>query len=476
MSKSIIITRKIELIHTDKSGVMLDYKSDDYKEAWDKIRNLNYDVFRCANTMVNQQYMNKLIVDSVIFSNKELSKLYYDKDNKKGKSQARKKAKQLLKDLCDYSIRNTSYNASKDNFSHIPSDIRACLNDTIQKYYTSEIGDILKGNRSLRSYRRGIPIPFTKTKMLFKKAGLYYHFDWLMGLCFGLKFGRDRSNNKSIIEKILNGVYKPCNSSIQIDGKKIFLLLAVDIGQIDTTLDPNKIVGVDLGMAVPAYCALLDSKQRRAIGNSSGFLKPRLKIQAQRRSLQKSLKYTKGGKGRKKKLEGLNKLKSAERNTVKTLNHYISKQVVDFALKNNAATIALENLKGFGKGNKAEKEKKQFVLRNWSYHELQGMIEYKAKKYGIEVVYIAPAYTSQTCHTCKQKGERNTQKHFVCKNNNCTMYNEAVLADYNAALNIAGAVPRPEVEGNNPLDKAISNKKLSHRNPLTTDDQLVLTG
>lgn len=76
-------------------------------------------------------------------------------------------------------------------------------------------------------------------------------------------------------------------------------------------------------------------------------------------------------------MQSLERLKKRERNWVQTYNHKISKQIVDFAIKNKAQYINIEDLSGF--------DSSQFVLRNWSYFELQQFIEYKANKYGIIV-------------------------------------------------------------------------------------------
>ena len=59
----------------------------------------------------------------------------------------------------------------------------------------------------------------------------------------------------------------------------------------------------------------------------------------QRKKIQKLLSGTPGGHGRKKKLKGLTKLANRERNFVKTYNHYVSKNVVDFAIKNRIVII-----------------------------------------------------------------------------------------------------------------------------------------
>ena len=58
-------------------------------------------------------------------------------------------------------------------------------------------------------------------------------------------------------------------------------------------------------------------------------------------------------------------------------------------------------LKGFGKNQEGEVENNhKRLLGRWSYFELQKDIEYKAAMAGIKVLYVNPAYTSQTCHVC----------------------------------------------------------------------------
>ena len=98
----------------------------------------------------------------------------------------------------------------------------------------------------------------------------------------------------------------------------------------------------------------------------------------------------------------------------------------------------MEELTGIGKDEDGNvKKKRQFILRNWSYFELQTMIQYKAKMAGITVKKIPPAYTSQTCSCCGEIGERKEQAHFKCLNSQCEMFGIDVNADYNAARNIA---------------------------------------
>ena len=99
----------------------------------------------------------------------------------------------------------------------------------------------------------------------------------------------------------------------------------------------------------------------------------------------------------------------------------------------------MEFLEGYG-----ENETNSFVLRYWSYFELQTQLQYKAEREGMEVVFIDPYHTSQICSFCNhyEEGQRLNQSQFLCKNPNCSNKdkngnNKIENADWNASRNIA---------------------------------------
>jgi IS605 OrfB family transposase len=142
-------------------------------------------------------------------------------------------------------------------------------------------------------------------------------------------------------------------------------------------------------------------------------------------------------------------LEGKERNWVHLQNHIFSKSIIEYAVKNNAGAIQMERLTGFGRDKNDEVDSDfKFILRYWSFFELQTMIEYKANAAGIEVRYVDPYHTSQTCSFCGhyEKGQRLNQSTFVCKNPDCEKGKgkklsdgtyQGINADWNAARNIA---------------------------------------
>lgn len=239
------------------------------------------------------------------------------------------------------------------------------------------------------------------------------------------------------IQMIFEKYYKVCNSSIEIDGRKIILNLSMDIPEQKIELDENVIVGVDIGIAIPAVCGLnTNDYSRKYIGSVNDFMRIKTKIQHQKNRLQTNLKMAKGGHGRKRKLKAMDKFTDYERNWVQSYNHYVSKQIINFALKNKAKYINIEDLSGITKGKNVNK-----FLKGWSYYQLQSFITYKANKYGIEVRKIDPHYTSQTCSCCGYVDEKNRPKNEKGQSYfKCLKCGHEENADFNAAKNIAKSV------------------------------------
>lgn len=461
-----IITRKIEL-KIVKDGLT----DEEYDQQWKYLYQINNTIYQAANRisthcLFNDEYEMRLKLHMPRYKEieKELKKL--DSDKKTSDKEIRDRllnerkeldedVKNKKKDFLQCSKQNSTYQlVSKEFKQYIPSDILANLNQKIQENYNNNQKKIESGERALSTYKKGMEIPFSirenkRLKLFIKEEGIY--LKWFKEILFRLEFGKDASNNRCIVERLIESDrqqknkgedYVANNSSIKLvkNGKntRIFLLLSIDIPAKKQVLDKEVVLGVDLGIKCPLYLAInKDDNFKMQIGDIEHFHNQRTMFQKRFKSLQK-LMCTQGGHGRKKKLEPLEKLKEKERNWVHTQNHVYSREVIKQALKQNAGTIHMESLKDFGKGKEGYvKDEYKYLLRYWSYYELQSMIEYKAKLEGIEVKYIDPAYTSQTCSYCGERGERKKQEEFVCTNPQCKRRGEKINADFNAARNIA---------------------------------------
>ena len=293
-----------------------------------------------------------------------------------------------------------------------------------------------KGERSLTNYKRDFPLMTRGERWLkfeYDEDSDDIYINWLHGIRFKVVLGYKKNENsielRHTLHKVINKEYKICDSSMQFDrNNNLILNLTLDIPlNIKNEHIEGRILGVDLGIKYPAYvCLSDDTYKRKSIGCAEDFIKFREQIRARRYRLQKQLSMVKGGKGRNKKLQALDRIKDKERNFVKTYNHMISKNVVEFAKNHKCESINLEKLTKDGFPN--------MILSKWSYYELQNMIEYKAEREGISVKYVDPAYTSQTCSKCGHvdKENRTSQEKFKCIE--CGF---ELNADHNAAINIA---------------------------------------
>lgn len=337
-----------------------------------------------------------------------------------------------------------------------------------KKFFDSVNKGLLYGKCSLPTYKMDSPLTVAKSEMGFTHG--YDSFEELaehindkdckMFFDFGgngkptiAKFKiiignkKEQKNEKELrttLLRLYSGEYKYCGSSIQFNknGKKIILNLSLEIPNKKRELDENVVVGVDLGLAIPAMCALNNSEKiKESIGSFNDFQRVRTQMNKQRERLQSNMKYSKGGHGRKRKMQAMEKYRNREHNFAQTYNHMVSKRVVDFAIKNNAKYINIEDLSSVKKNRdkKDESQKQNKVLNNWTYYMLAEYITYKAGMNGIEVRKVNPMYTSQTCHCCGnlEKGQRVSQAEFICKNPDCREYNKVQNADFNAARNIS---------------------------------------
>jgi len=203
-------------------------------------------------------------------------------------------------------------------------------------------------------------------------------------------------------------------NQIEIDNKYYYVSVTIEEQK---QIKSNEWIGIDRN--TNGHCAVAAcTKTNKVImlGKKAKYV--HTKYSKIRRKLQRLKKYKK-----------LKQIKRRESNIVKDLNHKISKKVVQYAKENNCS-IKLENLKNIRKTTKQAKSFK-YTLNSWSYYQLQQFIEYKAKLNGIPVIYIEPAYTSQTCHKCGQIGKRNDKKF------KCPFCGYTAHADVNASWNIA---------------------------------------
>ena len=289
------------------------------------------------------------------------------------------------KKIADFAIRTKS-NSSKD-VRHLGLK-SAIANQILRKYRKSGI----KKTSSVNLTVPGQSVKFDNTEKLAKIS------------CLNLE---------------LDCMYLPEFKKIrQIEIGKTLAHVSVEISEPETRAS-EKFIGIDCNTTGhAAVIAIPHTGKIHKLGKSA--IHTHTKYKQIRKKLQKKGKFSL-----------LKKIKDKESHILKNINHHISKKIIQIAVSEKSG-IRFENLKGIRK-NKKHSRKFRYSLNSWSYYQLQQFTQYKAKKQGIEVAYVAPAYTSQTCSRCGSLGNRDGKK-FQC------VCGHADHADVNASFNIGKPV------------------------------------
>lgn len=201
-----------------------------------------------------------------------------------------------------------------------------------------------------------------------------------------------------------------------------YLLLVVEFPQ-GTKIPTTDVIGIDLGIVNIATDSTGQIFSGAKINNiRNRYARIRAKLQAKKTKSAKRL---------------LKKRSRKEQRMARDVNHCISKQLVEKASRHCSA-IALENLYGLSKAREKKNSKtvsksQRGKLSHWAFYQLQQFIQYKALQKGVEVIFVDPKYTSQTCSYCGHvaKENRKTQSQFECVSCGTVAH-----ADHNASLQI----------------------------------------
>jgi putative transposase len=213
----------------------------------------------------------------------------------------------------------------------------------------------------------------------------------------------------------------------QKDGKW-FLLVTIEVAE-NEPLAVTQFLGVDFGMVNLAA----DSDGQ--IHTSTETEKVRRNYSKVRRSLQrKAARHKRKGRRPTNLRRKLKALAKKERAFKAMTNHQIAKQIVEKAT-DTARGIGLEELNGIRERARFRKSQRERASK-WSFAELRGFIEYKAKLAGVPVVVVDPRNTSRKCPECGHldKGNRLERAIFLCRE--CGHFDHA---DIVGAINIAAA-------------------------------------
>lgn len=355
-----IITRKIQ-VYINEPDI------DKRKKHYELMRSWQWLAFKVANWIATHKFVQDNLVDFNYFT-KDMDLLLADEIKKPN-------------GILTMSAMNTGYELTKKVKQELPSAIRACLSSTIHSVYSKERKKYRAGDRSLRSYRKDMPVPFHNKALRNLKEDpdtKQFTFD-LLGIPLKTNLGRDRSNNHVILSRICRGEYRHADSSFRFEKKKLYVYLCVDIPVKEVTLNPDKTLMAHLSFDTPLI-ATIDDKII-PIGNKEEYLHRRIAIQGALSRMQRNQKFNKCGKGRKKRMQAIDRYHKAEVNYIRTRLHQYSAYLIKLAIDNDCGNVVLANYDQVVTETHIESNK--FLLRNWSYYGLNQMIKYKCQKFGI---------------------------------------------------------------------------------------------
>jgi len=231
------------------------------------------------------------------------------------------------------------------------------------------------------------------------------------------------------VDRTARTIYAPCLKLIlkyefsnlfekvnQIEIGEEYAYISVSIPEPEL-IEPTNWLGVDRN-TTGHIAVVSDPETGKVIKLGKSALYVHNKYKNMRKTLQKKGKYGK-----------VKQIKDRESRIVRDINHKVSRKIVNTA-KDTGKGIKLEDLTGI-RNSKKNTKTFRYAKHSWSFYQLQMFIEYKAKLLGVDVAYVDPAYTSQSCSRCGLIGNRN-KKSFECPE--CGHVDHA---DSNAGFNIA---------------------------------------
>ncbi|MDQ1019476.1 RNA-guided endonuclease InsQ/TnpB family protein [Streptomyces afghaniensis] len=196
-----------------------------------------------------------------------------------------------------------------------------------------------------------------------------------------------------------------------------FLNATCEFPEAEPSTEPVDFLGIDLGIVNIATTSDGEIMAGRELNRI------RIRERGLRTKLQK--KNTPSARRR------LKKRRRKEARRARDINHKIAKHVVAEAERTGRG-IALEDLTGIRERVRLRKPQRA-THSSWSFAQLGQFIAYKARKAGVPVVHVDPAYTSRTCAECGHidRANRVSQAWFACRS--CGFVDRA---DRNSSRNI----------------------------------------
>jgi len=380
-----------------------------WPELGNMLRTVRYRVFRLANLAVSEAYLG-----FHMFRTKRAEEF---KAETMGKLSRRLREMLIEEGVDEKDLSRYSQTGA------VPDTVAGALSQYKIRGITSPTKwrQIVRGQVALPTFRNTMSIPVRCDKLYQRRLeqGDSGEVEVELMICRNpyprvvLGTGDLNPGQQAILERLLQNTDNSADGYRQrlfeikedVQTRKWWLYVTYDFPKTTGKLNPEIVVGVDLGFSIPLYVALNSGHARlgylhfKALGERIKSLQKQ--VMARRRAIQRggrvsiSHSTARTGHGVKRKLQPTEKLRGRIEKSYSTLNHQLSASVIDFAKNHQAGVIQIEDLSSL-----KEELTGTFIGARWRYHQLQQFLKYKAEEAGITLKQINPRYTSRRCSEC----------------------------------------------------------------------------
>ncbi len=315
--------------------------------------------------------------------------------------------------------------SSKEVLANMPSAVKNQAIRDAKSIYTKYNKSLKANSKLLAEKQKVINVPTLKKPVCIWNNQNYSLKDGILSFPVMIDGKSQRIQTRTIMTDYQLKQIEGHLGALRITKKSNKYIAQISVEKASTIATGDVVMGVDLGLKVPAV-AVTESEKTKFFGNGRENKYVKRKHRAKRKKL-----------GKAKKLKAIENLDDKEQRWMKDKDHKISRQIINFAVKNNVSTICLEKLTNI-RNTARTSRKNEKNLHTWSFYRLAQYIEYKAHLEGIALEYVDPKYTSQICPNCGTRNKAKDRKY------NCSC-GYRTHRDRVGAINIMSA---PVVDGN----------------------------
>ena len=182
----------------------------------------------------------------------------------------------------------------------------------------------------------------------------------------------------------------------------------------NTDIETNNVAAIDLG-EIHSITSIDNNGNTIIITGRKIRSIKRLQNKEQAKLRSKRDKLTKGSRQYKKYSRAIYKLKVKTDKQILDCVHKISKLYLDYCIENGISKVYYGDLDSCTRGHHDDMSKyTNQKLRDWCYGLLMLQLENKLSRYGIELVKVSEAYSSQTCPHCGHR-HKPTGRNYECQ-------------------------------------------------------------